>query len=171
MRSTFFARVRRVVSLRRWLRMPVIFGTVVALIVGLGAGTAFAFFTSSGNGSGTVSVGITQSVTVVEATGTAVNMLYPGTSGDLLVKLDNPNGFSVTIVSITGNGTVTVAGGSGTCNTTGVTVPTQTGLSMVVAASSTVSVVIPDGVSMDATSDSGCQGATFQVPVSLTVRK
>jgi predicted ribosomally synthesized peptide with SipW-like signal peptide len=151
--------------------MPLLFGTVVALVVGIGAGTAFAYFTSTGNGSGTITVGSVQSVTVVEATGTAVKLLYPGTSGDLLVTLDNPNSFSVTIVSISGNGTVTGTDGQGTCTTTGVTVPTQTGLSIAVAAGSNVSVVIPGGVSMDRTSESGCQGATFQVPISLTVRK
>jgi hypothetical protein len=111
------------------------------------------------------------SVTVIEATGSAVNQLYPGASGDLLVKLNNPNSFPLTIVSVSGNGTVTGAGGTGTCTTTGVTVPTQTGLNITVAAGNNVSVVVPNGVSMDLTSDSGCQGATFQIPITITVHK
>ena len=171
MKRSFLARVRRALSPRRWLRMPLVFGSVVALVVGLGAGTAFAFFTGVGSGSGTASVGTAQSVTVLAASGTVTNQLYPGVSGDLLVELDNPNSYSVDIISITGNGTVTGSGGVGTCTTTGVSVPTQTGLSIVVAPGSDVTVVIPNGVSMDATSDSGCQGATFKVPVTITVHK
>ncbi|HEY5304197.1 MAG TPA: hypothetical protein VIJ86_09095 [Acidimicrobiales bacterium] len=158
-------------SLRRWLRMPLVLGAVVALVVGLGAGTAFAFFTSSGSGSGTATVGTVQSVTVVEASGTPTRKLYPGASGDLLVKLNNPNSYAVNIVSVTGNGTVKGSGGVGTCTTTGVTVATGTGFPIAVAPGNNVSVVVPNGVSMDTTSDSGCQGATFQIPVTITVHK
>jgi hypothetical protein len=171
MKRSLLVRVRRAVSIRRWLRMPLVFGAVVALVVGLGAGTAFAYFTSSGSGSGTSSVGTVQSVTVIEASGSVTNKLYPGASGDLLVELDNPNSYSVNIVGITGNGTVTGSSGIGTCSTTGVSVLTNNSLSIVVASGSNVSVVIPNGVSMDAASDSGCQGATFQVPVTITVHK
>jgi hypothetical protein len=171
MKRSLLARVRRALSPRRWVRKPLLFGAVVALVVGLGAGTAFAYFTGLGSGSGAASVGTVQSVTVLPATGTVTNLLYPGASGDLLVELDNPNSYPVTIVGITGNGTVTGSNGVGTCTTTGVTVPTQTGLSVTVASGSNVSVVIPDGVSMGTSSDSGCQGATFQVPVTITVEK
>lgn len=172
MMRSFFTRVRRAMTPRRWLRMPLVFGAVVALVVGLGAGTAFAFFTGVGTGSGTATVGTVLSVTVdVIASGTVTNKLYPGTSGDLKLKLDNPNSYPVTIVGITGNGTVTGSGGIGTCNTTGVTVTTNNALNITVASGSGVFVVIPSGVSMDATSDSGCQGATFQVPVTITVHK
>lgn len=165
-------RVLGAVSPRRWLRTPLIFGSVVALVVGLGAGTAYAFFTGVGTGSGTASVGNIQSVTVdLIASGTVTNKLYPGNSGDLKLKLDNPNSYPVTIVGITGNGTVTGSSGTGTCSTTGVTVPTSNALSIAVASGSGVFVVIPNGVSMDATSDSGCQGATFQIPVTITVHK
>ena len=87
------------------------------------------------------------------------------------MKLDNPNSYPVTIVGVTGNGTVTGSGGIGTCSTTGVTVPTNNALNITVASGSGVFVVIPNGVSMDTTSDSGCQGATFQVPVTITVHK
>ena len=172
-------RLRRALSPRRWVRKPLIFGAVVALVVGVGAGSAFAYFTSLGSGSGTASVGTTPlSVTVEQATGTVTNLLYPGdASGDLRVTLDNPNSYPVTIVGITGNGSASVSSaGIGTCNTTGVTVNTQSGLSIPVASDSNppnnpVSVVIPNGVSMNASSDSGCQGATFSVPVTVTVQK
>jgi hypothetical protein len=169
---SFFLRVRRALSPRRWRQAPLVFGAVLALVVGLGAGTAYAFFTGVGNGSGAASVGTTKSVTVDQiVSGSVTNKLYPGTSGDLKLELDNPNSYPVTIVGITSNGTVTGSGGVGTCSTTGVTVPTQTGLSISVASGTGVFVVIPNGVFMGATSDSGCQGATFQVPVTITVEK
>lgn len=172
MMRSFFTRVRRALSPRRWRQAPLVFGSVIALVLGLGAGTAYAYFTGVGTGSGTTSVGTVQSVTVdVIASGTVTNKLYPGTSGDLKLKLDNPNSYPVTIVGITSNGTVTGSGGIGTCSTTGVTVPTNNALSITVASGTGVFVVIPNGVSMGATSDSGCQGATFQVPVTITVHK
>ncbi|MCU1363403.1 MAG: hypothetical protein JWM55_1231, partial [Acidimicrobiaceae bacterium] len=175
MKLSLSARLRRALSPRRWARKPLTFGAVVALVVGLGTGTAFAFFTTLGTGSGTASVGTPLSVTVEQATGTVTNLLYPGASGDLKVTLDNPNSYPVTIVAIQGNGPVAVSSaGIGTCNTTGVAVVTQSGVSIPVASDANppnnpVSVVVSDGVSMDATSDSGCQGATFSVPVLVTV--
>jgi hypothetical protein len=176
MKRSLLARVRRAMTPRRWVRKPLLFGAVVALVVGLGAGTAFAFFTGVGNGSGAASVGTVQSVTVDNiafGTATVTTKLYPGaTNGDLKLKLDNPNSYPVTIVSIAaGTGTVAGSGGVGTCSTTGVSVNAQTGLSISVPSGTGVFVVIPNAVSMDATSDSGCQGATFQVPVTITVEK
>lgn len=172
---TFSTCVRRVLSPRRWRQAPLVFGSVVALVVGLGAGTAYAYFTGVGTGSGTTTVGgKPQSVTVIEATGTVTNKLYPGGSGDLKLTLDNPNSYPVIIVGISGNGTVTGSGGIGTCSTTGVTVNAKTGLTLSVASdpappNNPVTYVIANGVSMNGTSDSGCQGATFQVPVLVTV--
>lgn len=156
-------------SPRRWLRMPLVFGSVIALVVGLGAGTAYAYFTGVGSGSGTTSVGTVQPVNVIQATGTVTTRLYPGATGDLLVGLNNPNAFLVTIVTIQGNGSPTGSGGIGTCSTTGVSVPTQTVSISVAPGSQTIDVA--SAISMDLTSDSGCQGATFQVPVTLTVHK
>ena len=164
-------RARRAVIARWWHRAPLLLGAVIALVVGLGAGAAYAFFTSSGSGSGAASVGTAQSVTVIAASGTVSSKLIPGISADLLVELDNPNSYSVTITGIAQNGSVTPVGGSGTCTTTGVSVPTQTGLSITVASGTNILVHIPNGASMSTASDSGCQGAAFQIPVTITVQK
>jgi hypothetical protein len=143
----------------------------VALVIGLAAGAAYGSFVAAGSGSGAASVGTAQSVTVLAATGTPTSKLIPGGSADLTVTLDNPNSYPVSIVSITQNGSVNPVGGIGSCSNTGVTVPTQTGLNIAVASGSSVNVDIPNGASMDATSDSGCQGASFQIPVNITVQK
>ena len=147
-------------------------GAVAALTMGIGGGAAYGYFTSSGSGSGVTTVGTSSPVTVLNATGSVTNKLYPGSTGDLRVTINNPNTYSVTITSVTGNGSVTGTGGVGTCANTGVTVtPGQSGLTITVAPGNPVSVVIPGAVSMNSTSDSGCQGATFDIPVNLTVQE
>jgi len=142
----------------------------VALVVGLGSGAAYAYWTSHGSGSGVASAGSTQSVTVVAASGTPSSLLIPGASADLLVELNNTNTYAVTITGISQNGSVSAVGGSG-CTTTGVSVPTQTGLNISVASGTGVVVHVPNGASMSTASASGCQGASFQIPVTLTVHK
>jgi hypothetical protein len=171
MKLALFTPIRRALTLRRWLRMPLLLGAAVTLVLGLGAGTAFAYFTSSGHGSGTANTGTPLAVTVNEATGTVTTPLFPGSTGDLRVSLTNPNNYAVNVVGVTGNGTLTAPLATG-CTTTGVTVNTQTGLSLSVPANaSAFTVDIAGAVSMGASSDNGCQGATFQVPVSITVQK
>jgi hypothetical protein len=143
----------------------------VALVVGLGAGSAFAFFAKSMHDSGAAGADTARAVTVVQSQGTVVGTLFPGTTADLIVVLDNPNNFPVHIATVSGSGPVTSSGGIGVCTTTGVTVPTQTGLSIAVAPGANVVIHVPSGVAMGASSSSGCQGATFSVPVALTVQQ
>ena len=162
-------------------------GAAAALAIGMGAGagSAYAYFTSAGSGTGSASIGTAQQVTLVAATsGSALSTLIPGGTADLRMQLNNPNSFSVTIVGISQNGPVTVVGGSGctsdsgtwpslTLGNSGVSVPTQTGLSITVTAAPITNVVVhlANGASMNTDSASGCQGATFQIPVTLTVQQ
>lgn len=161
-------------GLLRWRRRaPLVVGAVAALVIGLGSGVAWGYFTAIGSGSGVASVGTVMPVTVVAATGAPTSKLIPGASADLALTLNNPNSYSVNIVSITQNmsGSITSTGGIGSCSTTGVSVPSQTGLSITVASGSGVIIHIPAGASMSASSSSGCQGASFQIPVTITVHK
>ena len=167
---------------RRFLLVAAMVALVAA---GLGAGGAYAYFTSSGSGSGAVSVGTVSAVTVLAATGTPTSDLYPGDTGaDLTLTLTNPNSYSLTIVGIAQDGLVTVVGGSGctsdtgtwpspvTLGNSGVTVPTQTGLNVPVPLGpGNVIVHVPGGASMTTSSNGGCQGASFQIPVTITVQK
>ncbi|MEO9181090.1 MAG: hypothetical protein ABI298_05510 [Acidimicrobiales bacterium] len=154
-------------------RSPFLIGVLVALLLGLGSGAAYAFFSSFSSGSGVASVGTTKSVTVVAATGTADSKLFPSGSADLTLTLNNPNSYPVTIVSVAQNlsGSIAVHGGTGICSNTGVTVSLQTGLAISVASGNNVVVHIPNGASMSASSSSGCQGATFEIPVTITVQR
>ncbi len=136
-----------------------------------GIHAASAYLKAAGSGSGQATAGTTSSVTIEAASGTVNSLLAPGASADLLVQVTNPNSFAVEITTISQNGSVTASTGSGTCATTGVSVSTQTGLSVAVASGSHVVVHIPNGASMSTTSDNGCQGRSFTVPVTITVQK
>jgi hypothetical protein len=143
-----------------------------ALAVGLAAGAAYAYFASTGRGPGSASIGTMQTVTLVSATGTTTTPLLPGGSGDAIVKVTNPNAFAVTLVSVAGTGgTITADSGHSTCTTTGVTFTSQTGLSTAIAAGTTVTVDLPAAVAMSTASSAGCQGATFSIPVTITVQR
>jgi len=158
-------------------RLSIALVAALALVIGVGSGGAYAYWKTQGSGSGTASVGTPAGVTVVAATATPSGKLVPGGSADLVVQLDNPNAYSVTIVGISQNiGPVNPVGGSGpgtacTSANTGVSVPTATGLNLTVASGSNIVVHVANGVSMSTASASGCQGASFRIPVTLSVQK
>lgn len=156
--------------------------TIGFLAVALVAGPpSFAFFTANGLGSGPGTTGSLQPLVILSATtGSPSTSLLPGTTSDLLLNLTNPNPGAVTLVSVTQGGGVTVQGGGGCTNdpgwpgtlgNSGVTVVSSTGLSIPIAGGATVVVHIPAGAAMSTVSASGCQGATFQIPVTVVVRQ
>jgi hypothetical protein len=150
----------------------VVFVVVVALVMGVGAGAAFGYLTSSGSGRGHGAVGTMQTVTVAAITGETPNTsLQPGSPGEVIVKVHNPNTVGVHLVGVTADGSITLAGGSGcTLANSGVTFTNQTGLAIAVNANSTALVRLPGAASMAASSANGCQGATFDIPVTITVQ-
>lgn len=156
-------RVRRVPL----LGVPTVAG---ALVLGLSAGSAYAYLNAHGAGNGKATVG-TLTVAVVASAGTPSSTLFPNGTADLTLTL-NSNA-SGTITGITQNGTLSVSGGSGGCSASnsGVSVPTNNTLSVSVAAGSGVVVHIPNAASMSSSSNNGCQGATFSIPVTITVQE
>lgn len=149
----------------------------VALAIGVVSGSAYAFFTGAGSG---VAGGAVDSpavaVTVVAATGAPSTQLVPGASADLVLQLDNPNSFPVTIIAVSQSGAVIPLGGTGpgtACTTlnNGVSVATQSGLAIAVASGAGIVVHVPNAASMTTASASGCQGATFHIPLSVSVRQ
>jgi predicted ribosomally synthesized peptide with SipW-like signal peptide len=146
--------------------------SAVGLVVGLGAGAAYAYFTSTGHGTGSASAGTMQTVTIAAVTVPPGTALVPGGTGDVTLKVTNPNGYAVTLVSVTGTGaTITPDSGHPGCTTTGVTFTNQTGLSTTIPASSTATIDLPGAATMSVASSAGCQGATFSIPVTITVHK
>ncbi len=142
------------------------------VLAGASWGTAYAYFTSSGHGTGSGSVGTMQTVTISSATVNPSTPLLPGGSGDVTLKVTNPNSFAVTLVSVTGTGgTITADSGHPGCTTTGVTFTNQTGLSTVIPANSTTAVDLPGAAAMSTASSAGCQGATMSIPVTIAVQQ
>jgi hypothetical protein len=146
-------------------------GAVLALTAGLGSGVATAYWTTNGTGFGAATTATPQAVTLIAASGTVEDVLFPGGSADLIVSLENPNSYPVTITGIEQlPGSVVAVDAAGTCVVTGVTVPSRADLAIDVESGASVSVHVPAGAVMSAASEDGCQGATFQIPVTVTVR-
>jgi hypothetical protein len=144
---------------------------IVAAVV-LGVGAVFAYFEATGHGTGSASDGTAPTITIqAVASGSPTSTLLPGSTADLLVQVQNPSSFTLTIVGIAQNGTATPEGGSGcTSSNDGVSVPAETGLSMSLAPGTSV-LHFSGAAAMSLTSYSGCQGASFDIPVTLTVQQ
>jgi hypothetical protein len=142
---------------------------VIALVVGtagaLAATAAFAAWTVGGGGTGTATATSALPLTTSVATTTAA--LYPGITGSALyLKVNNPNPFPVAITSVNANGAAVPDAGHPACSTTGVTF-TTTAVTQSVAANGQATFTAA-GVAMSNASDTGCQGATFTIPVTFT---
>jgi hypothetical protein len=160
------------------------------LTLGLFAGTAYAYFAVTGSGTGSASVGRLQPVVVEHTTATVTGLLFPGGTGTLALEVTNPNPFAVVVVGVAQDGPVTVTttngGGTGctsgsgtwpsiTPGTSGVAIATTAtvarGLDLQITAgpSVTTTVTVVGGATMSTSSSTTCQGATFHIPVAVTV--
>ncbi len=154
---------------RRLLLLIVLASCVAA---GLASVAAYAYLTSTGTGTASASVGTAATVSISSATVSPSTPLLPGGSGDVTLQVINPSGFAVTLVSVAGTGgAITADSGHPGCTTTGVTFTSQTSLSTVIAPDSTAAIDLPGAVAMSAASSPGCQGATFSIPVTITVQQ
>jgi hypothetical protein len=135
------------------------------------AGVAFAAWTATGTGNGYAKATTGQNLTFNDLTATVTATLYPGaTSVNYQYSIHNPNPYQVTVNSVTSNNAVTVvAPGTGTCTTTGVsyTAPGTLGTPITIAGGGNSAQTFA-GASMDNTSDTGCQGATFGLALTAT---
>lgn len=139
----------------------------------LTTGVAYAYVTGGGSGTGTAHVGTMQTVTVTAFVGgdAASSSLYPGgPAADVILRVNNPNSFTVHVTSIAGNGTITADAGHAGCTTTGVTYTAPSSPNITLSTGSTL-VHLAGAASMSTASLSACQGATFNIPVSLAVQR
>jgi hypothetical protein len=142
----------------------------------LAAGAAYAYTTAGGSGSGSGATGTMQPVTIAAFTGGAApgSTLIPGGTADVTIRVNNPNPVPVRVFAVAANGPVSADASHPGCTTTGVTfvdpsAPISPAIN--VASGSTVLIQVPDAASMDLTSLPECQGASFEIPVSLTVHR
>ena len=150
-------------------------GLIVAMFLIVG-GAAYASFSAGGTGSGSAPTGTMQAVTISAFTGgdQPTSTLIPGGTADVIVRVTNPNPAPVQVFSVTSNGSITADSGHPGCTTTGVTFTAPSSPlspAVQVLASSTLLFHLAGAASMDLTSVSACQGATFEIPVTLTARQ
>jgi hypothetical protein len=155
----------------RGARRLVVVAAVVAALAAAGA-VAYAFQTTNGSAATTASTSGVQPVSVASlvAGDATTSSLQPGGTADVVVRVQNPNAFAVRLENVTANGSVTSSGGTGTCGASGVSLVAQSGLGITIAAGTSTLVDLPGAATMATTSPTGCQGATFSIPVSLTAQ-
>ena len=121
--------------------------------------------------SGTAGTGTLTISAAALAGETSHGTLYPGGTADAIVKVNNPNGYAVQVVAIAASGP---AQAGNTCAPTGVTFIAPTDFSaaqFTLPAHQSTVLDLAGAVSMDTTSATTCQGQTFSLPVTVTVRK
>jgi hypothetical protein len=139
---------------------------VTVLVLGV-VGLVYAAWTASGTGSGYAKAEQAQALTTVDVSASTTATLYPGATGDVLIRISNPNPYPVEVTDVTGNGAITPDAGHPGCTTTGVTYTDQTGLTIDVPANGETETTLSNAASMSNASSNGCQGATFTIPVTL----
>jgi hypothetical protein len=149
----------------RWYRRitagSILFGIILVSSV------AYAAWTASGGGQGYAKAGTAQALTTVDVSASTTATLYPSGTGDVLLKINNPNPYPVTVATVTGSGAVTSTVPA--CNlSTGVTFVNQTGLSLTIPAGGATSFTLTGAAAMSNASDNACQGAVFTIPVTLS---
>ncbi|GAA4306060.1 hypothetical protein [Klenkia terrae] len=162
---------------RRGAGRVVVLATALALLLG-GTGVAWAAWSATGGGSTQA-----RAVTPVDLTVTAVpqlNPIFPRTgttyanpaTGTIGFTITNANPYPVSLTTLTlGNGvaTDTAACPAGNVLPVVASINRSGAAAIVVAANSTsAAVVLTGAVYMRADAPSGCAGATFTVPVTLS---
>ena len=154
---------------------------ILALLCGLFSSPALAYITAGGTGIGTAAAGTLQPLLILPATtGTSTAPLQPGASGDLILKVTNPNPQAVTLLRVFQGGAVSVQGGTGctsdpgwpaTLGNSGVSIPGTATLNVSLPGGSSQVLHVPGAASMNTSSAAGCQGASFNFPVTVEVQQ
>ena len=153
------------------IRRRTILGLALLLLLIGAASVAIASWSTSTSGNGYSKASTASPLVLSDASASTSGDLYPGGSGDLKLKVANPNSFPVRITAVALTTAGTITSNVAACNTggTGVTFTNQSGLSLDLAANAAATVFTLSGaVHMSNSSDTTCQGAIFTVPVDVT---
>jgi|SRR5215210_3894758 len=152
-------------------KQRVIGGAVTLLVLGV-VGLVYAAWTANGTGSGYAKAGTAQALSTVDVSASTTASLYPGTDGNVLIRIKNPNPYPVTVTSVNGNGTISADATHATAGctnaNTGVTYTNQATNIVVPANNGETETTLNNAAHMSNASDNGCQGATFTIPVTLS---
>jgi hypothetical protein len=144
-------------------------GITALMVVGATAGSvALAAWLAAGTGTGYAKASTAQALGTVDVSAGTSATLYPGATGDVTLRIDNPNPYPVRVTSVSQTAAITSDAGPACDSSTGVTFSDQSGLTLDVPAASAVTFTLSGSVAMSNSSDNSCQGAVFQIPVQLT---
>jgi len=152
-------------------RTIILASAALALLVS--TGVVFALWSAQGTGSGRAqaTTAVTATVTPVDCSATPGCIdLYPGfTDGDVYFTITNPNPYAITFTDMTAGAITVDAAHAAACPATSITVTSPvSGLSLVApAASTTAQLSIDDVVTMILAAPDGCQGASFDIELTL----
>jgi len=116
-------------------------GTILLALMVAGS-VAFAAWTATGTGDGYAKATTAQALTTVDVSASTTATLYPGATGDVLIRIDNPNPYAVQVTDVAGSGAITSDAGAGCDASTGVSFSDQSGLTLNVPAGSGIPHVI-----------------------------
>jgi hypothetical protein len=136
----------------------------------------FAAWLTPGSGSASAKAGSSQALSTLDASASTGATLYPGSDGDVTVKISNPNPFPVRVTSVAldgDNSDINADGSHASCSPTGVSFTDQTGLTIDVPAKTggtngSATGTLTGAAHMSNVSANGCQGATFTIPVTMS---
>ncbi len=144
-----------------------------ATLMVLVAGVAAAYWTAEGGGAGSAATGTASALTLSPGTPTA--QLFPSGNANVVLTMTNPNPTSVQVASLAldtshGAGGFGVDGAHSGCSlsTLGYATQTNGGTGWTVPAGATLSVTLPDALSMTAAAANACQGAIFTVYLAVS---
>ena len=91
---------RRAACQRRLPRLVVAAAVLVGGSIAAGV-AAYAYFTATGSGTGQAQAATVTNLTIsAVASPSPTHVLYPGSNGDVVLKISNPNGFPVTVTQV-----------------------------------------------------------------------
>lgn len=153
------------------IRRRTVLVAVAFLLLIAGGAIAIAAWSTSTSGNAYSKATTASALVLTSASASTTGDLYPGGTGDLKLKVANPNSFPVRItgVSLTSGGSITSDNPACDAGGNGVSLTDQSALQIDLAANAAAAVVtIPGAVQMSTASDTNCQGATFTIPVDVT---
>lgn len=154
--------------MRTPLKRALVIGTTLAVTGG--AGVAYAAWLANGEGTSTAAATSAQALSTLDASADTSAALFPGGSSDVKLTISNPNGYPVKITKVTDSAPITARAGSGkgACSITGVSFVDQLNVDLAVPANGSATFTFAGAALMSNASEDGCQGATFDIPVSFT---
>ena len=153
-------------------KLKALAGLVAGLLL-VSSGAAWAAWTKSENSNN--GRGAARSMAFDVAASVPTGDLYPGGQGDLKFAVTNTNPFPIKVTSVALQSAVTPLAANAACATTG-GAALVTANPVVLAAPSnetiaptgTVVYTLDNALTLDVNANDSCQGATFQVPVTVT---